>query len=647
MPAPPTLERRRSLAERRWRALAASPRPVVYVGMGSCGLAAGAGEVHERVQAYLREREVDALVVSVGCIGPCYLEPLLDVQLPGRPRLSYSNMTAELADATLDALLAGEVPKRHLLGYLGNGAGGGDSGSTAGGEAAAPSTTLDAPRFADHPMLAPQVRIVLRNCGIIDPEMIDHYLARGGYRALERCLAMPSEEVIEAVKLAGLRGRGGAGFPTWQKWRFCRDTEADQRYLICNADEGDPGAFMNRSLIEGDPHAVLEGMLIAGYAIGASRGYVYIRAEYPLAIKRLRTAIAAMRKLGLLGERILGSDFSFDITVKEGAGAFVCGEETALIASLEGRRGMPRTRPPFPAVSGLWGEPTIIDNVETLATLAAIVNDGAEQYASRGTETSRGTKTFSLVGKVRRTGLIEVPFGTTLRRVIDDIGGGVAKDFKAVQTGGPSGGCLGEEFLDTPIDYENLAAAGSIMGSGGLIVLDRDTCIVDTARYFLSFTQDESCGKCVPCRVGTGQLVGILEAICAGKAELADLDRLERLAGVVKRSSLCGLGQTAPNPVLSALKYFRDEFVEHIVDHRCRAAVCRDLVEYRIVPGKCTGCQRCVQVCPTGAITGPRAEAHNLDPEKCIKCRSCYEICRFAAIAGAAIEIHSGAGNGD
>jgi len=647
MPAPPTLERRRSLAERRWRALAASPRPVVYVGMGSCGLAAGAGEVHERVQAYLREREVDALVVSVGCIGPCYLEPLLDVQLPGRPRLSYSNMTAELADATLDALLAGEVPKRHLLGYLGNGAGGGDGGATAGGEAAAPSATLDAPRFADHPMLAPQVRIVLRNCGIIDPEMIDHYLARGGYRALEHCLATPPEDVIETVKLAGLRGRGGAGYPTWQKWRFCRDTEADQRYLICNADEGDPGAFMNRSLIEGDPHAVLEGMLIAGYAIGASHGYVYIRAEYPLAIKRLRTAIAAMRKLGLLGERILGSDFSFDITVKEGAGAFVCGEETALIASLEGRRGMPRTRPPFPAVSGLWGEPTIIDNVETLATLAAIVNDGAEQYASRGTETSRGTKTFSLVGKVRRTGLIEVPFGTTLRRVIDDIGGGVAKDFKAVQTGGPSGGCLGEEFLDTPIDYENLAAAGSIMGSGGLIVLDRDTCIVDTARYFLSFTQDESCGKCVPCRVGTGQLVGILEAICAGKAELADLDRLERLAGVVKRSSLCGLGQTAPNPVLSALKYFRDEFVEHIVDHRCRAAVCRDLVEYRIVPGKCTGCQRCVQVCPTGAITGPRAEAHNLDPEKCIKCRSCYEICRFDAIAGDAIVIHSGAGNGD
>ncbi len=344
-----------------------------------------------------------------------------------------------------------------------------------------------------------------------------------------------------------------------------------------------------------------------------------------------------------MAKTVLGSGFSFDLAVKQGAGAFVCGEETALIASLEGRRGMPRTRPPFPAESGLWGMPTIIDNVETLATLPVIVNGGAEQYATRGTETSRGTKTFSLVGKVRRTGLIEVPFGTTLRRVIEDIGGGVAKGFKAVQTGGPSGGCLGEEFLDTPLDYENLAAAGSILGSGGLIVLDQDTCIVDTARYFLRFTQDESCGKCAPCRIGTGHLVEILDAICGGKAELADLDKLETLARVVKRSSLCGLGQTAPNPVLTALKYFRSEFVEHIVDRRCRAAVCRDLVTYRIIPGRCTGCQRCVQVCPTGAITGPRAEAHNLDPEKCIKCRSCYEVCRFDAIAGDAIVIASGA----
>ena len=654
-----TLERRRRRAAARWAALTAGSRPVVYIGMGSCGLAAGAGDVLAAVRGHLEERGIDAEIVPVGCIGPCYLEPLLDVQLPGRPRLSYSNMTGELAVKTLDALLAGELPRRHLVGRLdpadgagtpaaGNGDGhggpaGGDGhgGLTGGGDGLNDGDLAGVPRFFDHAMLKDQVRIVLRNCGVIDPEQLDHYLARGGYRAFESCLGQPWRDVLETVKASGLRGRGGAGFPTWVKWLVCRETGSGPRNLICNADEGDPGAFMNRSLIEGDPHAVLEGMLIAAYAIGATQGYVYIRAEYPLAIRRLRSAIAAARKLGLLGDHILGSDFSFDVTLKEGAGAFVCGEETALIASIEGRRGMPRTRPPFPAASGLWGQPTIINNVETLATLPAVVGHGAEWYAAHGSAASKGTKTFALVGKVRRTGLIEVPFGTTLRTVIYEIGGGLTKEFRAVQTGGPSGGCLSEEFLDTPINYENLAAAGSIMGSGGLIVLDRDTCIVDTARYFLSFTQAESCGKCVPCRVGTGHLVAILDAICAGRGELADLDRLERLARVIKASSLCGLGQTAPNPVLSALKYFRDEFVEHVVDKRCRAAVCRDLVVYSIVPGRCTGCQRCVAVCPTGAITGPRAEPHNLDAEKCIKCRSCYEVCRFDAIAGDAIVIES------
>ncbi len=620
-----TLEAQRNRAIQAWNELQNNARPLIYIGAASCGLAAGAAEVIDAIRRYLAERRKEADILKVGCIGPCYLEPLVDIQMPGNPRVSYSNITPDLVKQLFNSFFEnGEVFKPHLVGHFGlNG-------------------FADAPKFFEHPMLARQVRIVLRNCGIIDPEKIDHYLARDGYKALEKCLSMPWSDVLEMVKASGIRGRGGAGFPTWRKWLVCRETASDMRYLICNADEGDPGAFMNRSLIEGDPHSVLEGMLIAGYTIGACKGIIYIRAEYPLAIERLKSAISQMRELGLLGRQILGSDFDFDIHIKEGAGAFVCGEETALIASIEGRRGMPRTRPPFPAVSGLAGKPTIINNVETLGTLPNIIRNGADWYSSYGTETSKGTKTFSLVGKVRRTGLIEVPLGTTLRNVIDDVGGGSAKGFKAVQTGGPSGGCLGEEFLDSPIDYESLAAAGSIMGSGGLIVLDKNTCIVDTAKYFLNFTQAESCGKCVPCRVGTRHLVDILEKISHGHGEISDIAKLERLAVTIKGGALCGLGQTAPNPVLTALKYFRGEFLAHIIDKRCPAAVCRDLVIYRIIKDKCTGCQRCVKVCPTGAITGPRSEAHNLDLSKCIKCRSCYEICRFDAIAGDAIVIESG-----
>ena len=618
------IDERRRQAAAKWEAVQKNSVPVIYIGAASCGLAAGAADTQEAVEDYLEKKGITARIIPVGCIGPCYLEPLLDVQMPGKPRISYSNVLPKDVPGILSGFFEnGEISRNHLAGHFGDG-------------------ELDGiPRFFDLPMLKPQVRIVLRNCGIIDPDELDHYLARDGYMGFEKCLSMTWQEVLDTVKRSGIRGRGGAGFPTWRKWLTCRETESAERYLICNADEGDPGAFMNRSLIEGDPHAVLEGMLIAASTIGASQGYVYIRAEYPLAIKRLKKAIGQMREAGLLGPHILGSDFSFDIKIKEGAGAFVCGEETALIASIEGKRGMPRTRPPFPAVAGLRGKPTIINNVETLGTLPNILRNGAEWYAGYGTDSSKGTKTFSLVGKVRRTGLIEVPLGMTLREVIYDIGGGTQKPFKAVQSGGPSGGCLSEEFLDLPIDYEHLAAAGAIMGSGGLIVVDSDTCIVDMTKYFMDFTQRESCGKCVPCRVGTRHMVEILQKVCDGKAELADLDKLEKLGQTVKNGSLCALGGTAPNPALTSLKYFRPEFISHVKDKRCPAVTCKNLVIYRVIAGKCTGCQRCVKVCPTGAITGPRSEPHNLDQSKCIKCRSCYEICRFDAIAGDAIVIES------
>ena len=617
----------RNNAWEKWSALQENQKPTIFLGAASCGRAAGALKTLESIYQVLDENKIDAQVMQVGCIGPCYLEPLMDIALPGMPRVSFANVDGKKAKAILEAtFLDGELPLERAIGHFGD-------------EENPPDKKL--PHFFQLPMLAPQVRIVLRNCGFIDPEDIDHYIARDGYLGIQKAFKMGAEKVIEEIKKSGLRGRGGAGFPTYKKWQICRNAEGDEKYLICNADEGDPGAFMNRSLLEGDPHAVLEGMLIAAFAIGATHGYIYIRAEYPLAIARLRNGLAQMKEYGLLGKNILDSGFDFDITIKEGAGAFVCGEETALIASIEGKRGMPRSRPPFPAISGLFGKPTIINNTETLGTLPNILRNGADWYSQFGTQESHGTKTFSLVGKVRRTGLIEVPLGTTLRKIIFDIGGGTQKPFKAVQTGGPSGGCLSEEFLDLPVDYESLTSAGSIMGSGGLIVMDKDTCIVDVARYFLDFTQKESCGKCTPCRVGTRHMVQILESITRGEADMEMLNKLQNLAETVRRGSLCGLGQTAPNPVLTTLKYFRDEYISHVKDQYCPATVCRELLEYRVIPEKCTGCQRCVSVCPTGAITGPRAEPHNLDPSKCIKCRACYEICRFDAIAGDAIVIRS------
>ncbi len=441
---------------------------------------------------------------------------------------------------------------------------------------------------------------ILRNCGIIDPTNFNHYVARGGYEGLEKALTWTPQQVIDEVKKSGLRGRGGAGFPTAVKWQICRDQPNDPKYLICNGDEGDPGAFMNRSLIEGDPHVLLEGLLIGGYALGAKEGYIYIRAEYPLAVERLKFAIGQMREAGFLGENILESGFSFNIQIREGAGAFVCGEETALMASIEGKRGMPRPRPPFPATSGLWGKPTVINNVETLSTVPLIIREGADQYARYGTDRSKGTKTFSLAGKVQNTGLIEVPLGTTLRHIVFDIGGGILNDkkIKAVQTGGPSGGCIPASMLDTPVDYESLTAAGTIMGSGGMIVMDENTCMVDVAHYFLSFTQRESCGKCPPCRVGTKRMLEILERVKNGEGELEDIGRLEKLAYTVKVGSLCGLGQTAPNPVLTTLRYFKDEYLAHIIDHRCPAAVCRALITYEITDA-CNGCTLCALQCPS------------------------------------------------
>jgi len=540
--------------------LAGAEVPVVFLGAASCGKAAGADAVKKAVQATLAQHAVRARVLEVGCVGPCYLEPLMDVAAFGNPRIAYANVDAQAAAEILESYLVRRDPMAgRAVGHFG-------AGDVPG-----------IPRFFDLPMLKAQKRVVLRNCGLIDPENLGHYLARDGYQGLTKALGMTPDAVIEEVTRAGIRGRGGAGFPTGKKWRLCRDAGGDRKYMICNADEGDPGAFMNRSVIEGDPHAVLEGLLIAAYAIGAREGYVYIRAEYPLAILRLRKAMAQMREIGLLGEDILGSSFSFDVHIKEGAGAFVCGEETALIHSIEGKRGMPRTRPPFPAISGLWGKPTVINNVETLGTIAQIVRNGAEWYHSFGVPGNHGTKTFSIVGKAKRTGMIEVPLGTKLRDIIFEIGGGAVKPFKGVQTGGPSGGCLSERFLETPVEYESLAAAGSIMGSGGLIVMDEDTCMVDIARYFMSFCAAESCGKCTPCRIGTSQMHAILRRICDGNGTEEDLASLERIGRTVKAASLCGLGQTAANPILSTLRNFKKEFEEHITHKRCAAGVCQSL----------------------------------------------------------------------
>ncbi|MBI4283092.1 MAG: NADH-quinone oxidoreductase subunit NuoF [Chloroflexi bacterium] len=614
-----------------WEALQHNEKPRILVGAVTCGQAAGANAVLDTIHQELSRLGIDAIVTEVGCIGLCYAEPLVDIIKPNRPRICYGSVTPEIVTQLITDYIVNDNPRPDLaLGTIGEG-------------------SIDGiPKLFELPVLKPQMRISLRNCGHIDPTDIKQYIANDGYTGLVKALKMTPEEVIAEVKKSGLRGRGGAGFPTGQKWEFCQRSAGKEKYLICNADEGDPGAFMNRSQLESDPHAVLEGMLIGAYAIGTTKGYIYCRAEYPLAIERLQLALEQMREYGLLGNNILGSNLSFDIEIKEGAGAFVCGEETALMASIEGKRGMPRPRPPFPAVSGLWGKPTNINNVGTWADVAAILQKGGEWYSHFGSETSKGTKTFSLAGKVARTGLIEVPLGTPLNDIIYGVGGGIVsgKPFKAVLTGGPSGGCLPASMVNLTVDYENLAKAGSIIGSGGMLVADEDTCMVDMARFFMSFVQDESCGKCVPCRVGTRQMLTILRRITEGEGQASDIEHLEKLAQLVKSASLCGLGQTAPNPVLTTLRYFRNEYEAHINEKRCPALVCKNLVNYYILPDKCQACLICARNCPVAAITGGKGMVHIIDQEKCTKCGTCLSVCpeRFGAIvkvSGEKVEVPS------
>ena len=552
-------------------------------------------------------------VIKTGCFGLCALGPIVVVYPEGA---FYSQVKPEdIPEIVEEHLLKGRIVKRLLY-----------------SETVQEDTIKS---LGETDFYKKQLRVALKNCGVIDPENINEYIAYDGYMALGKVLTeMTPEEVVQCILDSGLRGRGGGGFPTGRKWAFAAAQPKGVKYVCCNADEGDPGAFMDRSVLEGDPHVVLEAMAIAGYAIGAQQGYIYVRAEYPIAVKRLQVAIGQARELGLLGKNILGTGFDFDVDIRLGAGAFVCGEETALMTSIEGRRGEPRPRPPFPAVKGLFGKPTILNNVETYANIPQIILKGADWFSSIGTEKSKGTKVFALGGKIHNTGLVEVPMGTTLREIVEEIGGGIpnGKKFKAAQTGGPSGGCIPAQYLDIPVDYDNLIEIGSMMGSGGLIVMDEDTCMVDIAKFFLEFTVDESCGKCTPCRIGTKRLYELLDKITKGKATMDDLDKLETLCYHIKENALCGLGQTAPNPVLSTLKYFRDEYIAHIQEKRCPAGVCKSLLTIQILPEKCKGCTLCARNCPTGAITGKVKEAHVIDSEKCVKCGVCIEKCRFGAI---------------
>ncbi len=589
----------------------------VLVCGGTGCTSSGSVKIIDEFERCLKDNGLDneIKVVQTGCFGLCALGPIVIVYPEGA---FYSMVKPEdVSEIVEEHLLKGRIVKRLLY-----------------QETVVDDDTIKSLNEVD--FYKKQQRVALKNCGVINPESIDEYIAFGGYTALGKVLTqMKPQEVIDEIKASGLRGRGGAGFPTGLKWQFTANAVGDKKYVACNADEGDPGAFMDRSILEGDPHALIEAMAIAAYAVGADQGYVYIRAEYPIAVSRLNIAIEQAKEYGLLGKNIFDTDFSFDLGIRLGAGAFVCGEETALMTSIEGHRGEPRPRPPFPAVKGLFGKPTLLNNVETYANITAIINNGAQWFNQIGTEKSKGTKVFAVGGKINNTGLVEIPMGTTLREVVYDIGGGIpgGKKFKAAQTGGPSGGCIPADLIDTPIDYDSLISIGSMMGSGGLIVMDEETCMVDIAKFFLEFTVDESCGKCAPCRIGTKRLLEILNKITSGNGTLEDIDKLEELCYSIKDAAFCGLGQTAPNPILSTLKYFRDEYVAHVVDKKCPAGVCKALLSYVIEPEKCKGCSLCAKKCPVGAIEGVVKSPFTIDPAKCIKCGVCQETCKFGAIS--------------